>query len=145
VGIAVHSVKVLPNAKPNLHYEAADDYGIARIRVHQQVLREDGSMEESTSEIADFPAAKQPQTSVRAVYTLRLEPLSLVKGDQLKLTLEVIDFRGDDQGKSALSEPVVLQVTDVPGFLASMVESDEQSARRLDAIIQRQLGIGDTQ
>jgi hypothetical protein len=35
-------------------------------------------------------------------------------------------------------------VTDVQGFLAGMVEADEQSARRLDAIIQRQLGIGES-
>jgi hypothetical protein len=33
-------------------------------------------------------------------------------------------------------------VTDERGVLASLMESDEKSARQLDAIIQRQLGIG---
>ncbi len=106
-------------------------------------------MHEDTEEIATYPPAQQPQTNVRGEYILDLSPLQLAKGDRLQITLEATDFRGNltttdiDLGKSARSEPLVLQITDVPGFLAGMVDSDEQSARRLDAIIQRQLGIGD--
>jgi hypothetical protein len=73
-----------------------------------------------------------------------LAPLGLSKGDQLKLTFEAIDYRGSLAGKSALSEPLILHVTDERGVLAAMVEADERSARQLDAIIQRQLGIGES-
>jgi hypothetical protein len=36
-------------------------------------------------------------------------------------------------------------VTDESGILAAISESDERSARRLDEIIKRQLGIGESQ
>jgi hypothetical protein len=65
-----------------------------------------------------------------------------MKGDQLKVTVEAVDYRGSLPGKSAASEPLSLFVTDERGVLAAMVESDQRSARQLDAIIERQLGIG---
>lgn len=141
---AMISRKVLPGAKPKISYGAHDDYGVAAIRLIRQVLRDGGNPDEATDEIETIDPARQPLTNVRGQHTLDLETLKLSKGDQLKITLEVLDYRGQTAGKSALSEPLVLQVTDVQGFLAAMVESDEQSARRLDSIIQRELGIGDS-
>ena len=44
---------------------------------------------------------------------------------------------------TAQSEPIVFQVTDESGILAGLIEADEKSARQLDQIIQRQLGIGE--
>jgi hypothetical protein len=67
----------------------------------------------------------------------------LTKGDEVHVTLEAIDFRGANAGQSARSEPIILRVTDESGVLAGLSEADERSARQLDAIIQRQLGIGD--
>lgn len=110
----------------------------------QEVLRANGDMERSTADVETIPVSQQPQTSYKGRYTADFQQLNLAKGDQLKLTLEAIDYRGKLEGKPATSEPLVLEVTDVQGFLAGMVETDEQSARRLDAIIQRQLGIGET-
>lgn len=140
----VISKKVLPGAKPKISIGATDDYGLAKIRIIQEVIHENGETHHSTVDVEAIPVAQQPQTAYRSRYSADLKSLKLTKGDQLKLTLEAIDYRGDVTGQSAVSEPLVLEVTDVQGFLAGMVETDEQSARRLDAIIQRQLGIGET-
>lgn len=145
IAAGVVAKHVLPNAHPRIRYEARDDFGIAKVRLIRQIMRGDGRMDETTQDIAVIPPAKQPRTTLKnAVYKLDLQSLQLAKGDQIKVTLEAWDYRGQSAGQSSLSEPLVLQVTDVQGILAGMVETDEQSARRLDAIIQRQLGIGET-
>ncbi len=72
-----------------------------------------------------------------------VRPRALVKGDQLKVTFEVTDYRGTSAGQSTVAEPIVLQVTDESGVLAAISESDERSAKQLDVIIKRQLGIGE--
>lgn len=131
---------VLPTAKPLITYGAADDFGIAKLRLHRQVVRQDGATQDDT---VDVPLGVEREKIVQGRSPLDLASLKLAKGDQVKLTLEAIDFRGTLPGKSALSEPLVLQVTDERGVLAAMAETDERSARQLDAIIQRQLGIGE--
>ncbi len=140
----VISKRVLPGAKPNISIGATDDYGLAKIRIVQEVRHEDGKVDQSIAVVETIAANQQPQTTYKGRYTADLKKLKLAKGDTLTLTLEAIDYRGDLEGKPSASEPLVLEVTDVQGFLAGMVETDEQSARRLDAIIQRQLGIGET-
>jgi hypothetical protein len=131
---------VLPSGKPRITYGAADDYGVAELRILRQILREDGAVEEDTVEI---PIGDHAEKLVQGRYPLDLSALKLVKGDQLKITLEARDFRGDLPGKTATSEPLVLHVTDERGVLAAMTESDQRSAKQMDAIIQRQLGIGE--
>lgn len=138
------SKRILPGAKPRISFGATDDYGIAKIRVLQEIVRENGETERTIVDVETVPETQQPQTTFKGRYIADFKKLKLAKGDQLKLTLEAIDYRGTLEGKPASSEPLVLEVTDVQGFLAGMVETDEQSARRLDAIIQRQLGIGET-
>jgi hypothetical protein len=141
VTAAVVTEHVLPTARPSLSYGASDDYGLARLRLHRQIVRADGGTSDDTIEV---PLETRGQKTVRSHFSLELSSLELVKGDQLKLTFEALDFRGDTPGKTALSEPLVLHVTDERGVLAAMVEADERSARQLDAIIERQLGIGDS-
>lgn len=141
---AVLSQKVLPGAKPRISFGATDDYGLAQVRLIQEVIHESGATEQTTVQIPWPRGTTPPQPALRGRYQADFKALKLVKGDQVKLTLEAVDFRGQLPGKTALSEPVLLEITDVQGFLANMAEADEQSARRLDAIIQRQLGIGDT-
>jgi hypothetical protein len=142
VTAAVITPYVLPGARPRISYGAVDDYGIARLVLRRQVTRAAGATEEGVETILDLAAGAEPQAVLRGAYALELSPLSLLKGDQLTITLEAIDFRGTVPGKSSLSEPLLLHVTDERGVLAAMVESDERSARQLDLIIERQLGIG---
>jgi hypothetical protein len=75
-------------------------------------------------------------------FLVDLSALDLEMDDEVKLELEATDFRGNQAGKTSKSEVIVLQVTDERGVLAAMVESDQRSAQQLNAIIERQLGIG---
>jgi hypothetical protein len=137
---------VLPTAAPVIEYRAFDDFGISKLLVHLQSSHgESGEMQEKTLDLLtlDEPILRE-KLPLRKTYKLDLAPLKLTKGDQVKVTLEVVDFRGPAAGQSATSEPLVLQVTDESGILAAISESDERSARQLDAIIKRQLGIGES-
>jgi hypothetical protein len=131
---------VLPTGKPRITYGVADDYGIAQLRFNVQILHADGT---SQDQLIDRPIANGPQKVLQGRYPLDLASLNLVKGDQLKLTLEACDFRGQRPGHWAASESLVLHVTDERGVLAAMSETDQRSARQLESIIQRELGIGD--
>jgi hypothetical protein len=145
VTAAMITQHVLPTGRPTISYGAADDYGIAQLRVRRQVSRHDGRMSEDTLDVPlSGPPEKLPEKLVRGKFPLELSPLKLAKGDQLRVTFEAVDYRGELAGKSALSEPLIVQITDERGVLAAMVEADERSARQLDAIIQRQLGIADS-
>ena len=137
---------VLPSGTPVIDYRANDDFGIGKLLIHIQSSRgESGDMQEKTLELVRL---KEPilrdKLPWKGTYKLDLASLGLAKGDQVKVTLEAVDYRGAAAGQSATSEPLVLQVTDESGILAAISESDERSARQLDAIITRQLGIGDS-
>jgi hypothetical protein len=143
VAAAAVTEKVLPAAQPGIAWGAADDYGLAEIRVLVQTIRQNGEIEQAAKTVQKVAAREQPQSALRGRYVLDLAPLSLSKGDQARVTLEAVDYRGDRPGMTAQSEPIVFQVTDESGILAGLIESDEKSARQLDQIIQRQLGIGE--
>ena len=143
VAAAIVSRRVLPSARPRVAYGATDDYGIALLRVHFHVARINGESEEFVKDIEVVPPERQPQTVLRGTYSLDLSPLKLVKGEELKVVLEAFDYRGELPPKSNVSEPLILHVTDREGILAGLLEIDQRSARQLDAIIQRELGIGD--
>ncbi|MEK6233895.1 MAG: hypothetical protein N2C14_04210, partial [Planctomycetales bacterium] len=141
---------VLPRAKPSVVYGARDDYGLAKLIVHRQIIPQEGDPIEAVVEIplGDEGSSGEGAAAPRLAqgrYALDLGKLKLSKGDQLRITLEAIDFRGPNIGQSAYSDPVILHVTDERGVLAAMTETDERSARQLDAIIRRQLGIGESQ
>jgi hypothetical protein len=144
VAAAAVTERVLPAAQPGIAWGAADDYGLAEIRVLVQTTRQNGEIEQAASVVRKVAAGDQPQTALRGRYVLDLAPHSLSKGDQARVTLEAVDFRGDRPGTTAQSEPIVFQVTDESGILAGLIEADEKSARQLDQIIQRQLGIGES-
>jgi hypothetical protein len=140
VTLALVTRHVLPTGKPTVTYGAADDYGIAELKLNVQIVHETGAIEERSIEV---PAIGSRDKIIQGRLPLELSAMQLVKGDQLKLTLEAEDYRGRQPGKATTSEPLVIQVTDERGVLAAMAESDQRSARQLDSIIERQLGIGD--
>ncbi|HZZ73852.1 MAG TPA: hypothetical protein VFE24_16485 [Pirellulales bacterium] len=83
------------------------------------------------------------QMPLKGEFSLNLAPYHLAKGDQVKVTLEVVDYRGEGvPGESGLSEPLVFHVTDESGIYAVTSESDERGARNIDNINKLQLGIG---
>ena len=140
---AVVTERVLPAARPSIVWGAADDNGLAEIRLIKQVARASGEIDESSDLVRQVSAREQPLATLRGRYVVDLKPLGLAKGDEVRVTLEAIDYRGDRPGSLARSEPIVFTVTDESGILAGLVEADEKSARQLDQIIQRQLGIGE--
>jgi hypothetical protein len=155
----VHRV-VLPAARPVISYRAMDDYGISRLLLHMQVQRgEDSVIAGAADDPSAVPAPEQSppamlrdgsqplladQLPTSGRYELDLTPLNLVKGDRLKLNLEVVDYRGDSAGESYLSEPLILEISDEAGVLAAIAAEDQRSEQRLTDIIKQQLGIGES-
>jgi hypothetical protein len=150
----VHRV-VLPNAKPVIEYRLTDDYGIASAVLQAQPERQPGrpagpprSAGEPASGVLELAIPLEPSPLVgqhlpkRGTFSLDLAQFHLVKGDQLKLTLAVVDFRGDNAGQSSLSEPILLEISDEAGVLAAITEADERSEKRLGDVIKQQLGVG---
>ncbi|MBL8826807.1 MAG: hypothetical protein JNM18_07450 [Planctomycetaceae bacterium] len=139
VTAAIVTQHVLPTGKPRIVYGAVDDFGVAGLRLLYQVSRESGAVVEESHELP----LDGIKPLVQGRYSFDLAPLQLNKGDQVRITLEARDHRGDNPGKVAVSDSLVLTVTDERGVLAAMTETDERTARQMDLIIQRQLGLGE--
>jgi hypothetical protein len=157
----IHKV-VLPAAEPIIHYRATDDYGISKIALVVNVER--GAVKWETGEPPSGPrfanaeshrfevlGGPRPiigdQLPITANYRLSLSPLNLAKGDSLKLALEVTDYRGASErgeltGRTAMSDSLMLEVSDESGVLAAISQGDQRSEQQLTEIIKRQLGIG---
>ncbi len=144
LAISARTRNVVATAKPPIIWSASDDFGLSRVFARIQVARADGEVSETEVEVASKPEHGTPQTSLRGTYPLDLYSLKLVKGDELKVTFAAYDYRGAGEPAISYSEPIQLQLTDRQGILSGLLETDEESARQLDAIIRRELGIGDS-
>ncbi len=149
VGADVVALHWLPGATPQIDFKAGDDIGLSKLAMHLEVTRHNEAKSNDT---------KPNETGVTAVetlkvwkaganvagdsgtYPLKLDRYKLNKGDQVKLILEATDYRGGETGKSTLSEPLVLHITDESGIFAASAELDERSARQLDAIMKLETG-----
>jgi hypothetical protein len=144
---------VMPKAKPTVDFSVSDDYGLSRVAVKVQVVRKVPLSMEEPDEMQDqvdhvtrdmivVDPKEQPKRALSGRYALVLESFQLSPGDELKVTLEAFDYRGDFPPDSSISEPLVLKVTDVQGILLGMRNTDERSAQSLDNIIE--ISSGDT-
>src|SRR4029079_8004047 len=84
IAAAVVTEKVLPAARPVIAWGAADDYGLAAVRLHKQITRHSGEIEQEGDAVQKVTAQDQPQTALRGRFALDLAPLSLSKGDQVR-------------------------------------------------------------
>lgn len=136
---------VLPEARPSVSYNVWDDYGLARLAIFPSVTHDDGSTEEVEEIVLyDLSSDAALRKNRQDRFRLDLAPLELVKGDQLQLVLEAVDFRGGRQpGKATLSETLVFQVTDELGIKAAMSEIDRESARQFETMIELQIDVGE--
>jgi hypothetical protein len=139
--IATRNVRA--GAKQPITYNAMDDFGVDAIRLHVQISRKsDGeTSEDSDEKVLDVRKSGKPLLRIDGNYILNLGEFKLEKGDQVTATLEAFDYRGQAEGRSAQSEPLVMFITDESGVLADLTELDEQAARQFESIIK--LGIGD--
>jgi hypothetical protein len=144
LAISARTRNVVATAKPPIIWSASDDFGLSRVVARIQVAHADGEVSETEVEVATNSDDKARQTSLRGKYPLDLSSLKLVKGDELKVTFAAYDYRGDAEPAISYSEPIQFQLTDRQGILSGLLETDEESARQLDAIIRRELGIGDS-
>jgi hypothetical protein len=142
VAAAVISKKVLPTAKPRISYGAVDDYGIALVRVVVEITTAQGASRRAERRIWKPKPGETVQTTVRGDVALDLSTYGLAKGDQVQITVEADDERSPAPSQTGASEPITLEITDRNGILAGLLETDQQSAKQLDAIILRELGIG---
>lgn len=161
---------VLAEASPQIRFKAMDDYGLAKINVRMVIIRAADAAtqpltpvdsaggaaggvvagEQVVTTIAQpgVAAGGSPGSRIREVadtIKVDLTPLKLVIGDRVEVMLEAIDYRGDPAtapGKAAVSERMVFQVTDRKGVLDAMRELDAQMDKKLDQIIDAQLGGG---
>jgi len=137
---------VRPTAVPPIDYSVSDDYGLSRLALNVQVVRkipmeneEDGmrdDVDHVTWEIREIPSEEQPIRSLAESYPLDLSPMKLNPGDELKVTLEAFDYRGEFAPQSSISEPLVLKVTDAHGVSARVEELDKKSAQSIDRAIE---------
>lgn len=134
---------VLPQARPSVAFEAADDFALRAITAEIAILRADGTSETPPPlEIYSADPAAPPR-ELRDTYRVELSSWELRKGDRLQLTVMAHDFRGTGQpGKSTPAEPIVFRVTDRQGILAAMAQMDRESAEQLEQMIERQLEVG---
>ena len=74
-------------------------------------------------------------------FTYDLVPLKLAPGDQVALTLEVRDFRGNRKSQSAMSTPEMVAITDrQTAERAITVENDARGEQLFGDIISRLTG-----
>ncbi len=133
--------QVLPTAQPKLDYAAGDDFGVARIVASLAITRQDGRVERHEIVVKTVTDAEQPLMIVRGQFAIPLSRYELAKGDEVKVVLDVTDWRGESAGQSASGEPNVFSVTDLNGILAQTGEEDKKTAKQLDEILRRELGV----
>jgi hypothetical protein len=131
--------RVVPTGRPAISYRVSDDFGIEKLNAKLIVRHLDGTEAEH---LVPLPLQENVKTEAAGQYPLDLSAFELTKGDQVVVTVTAEDIRGALAGEIASSEPITLEVTDREGLLSGLLESDEEGAERLDAIIRRELGIG---
>lgn len=139
---AVVTRKVLPAAKPRISYAAVDDFVLARLWMSIEIVSTQGESRREERTVWSKPTSGLGQATVRGEMALDLAPYRLAKGDRVQVTLEAEDERGPAPRQLGSSEPIMFDVTDRNGILSGLLEADQQSAKQLDAIILRELGIG---
>ncbi|MCA9141321.1 MAG: hypothetical protein KDB05_00955 [Planctomycetales bacterium] len=144
--IATQLHAILPSARPTVAIHAEDDFGIGAIALHARraEMRDPGAEEEKSVSIR-IPVEDTGQAwrdrVVHGEQLLDLSPLRLVEHDKLLVWLEVIDYRGEWSGVSAVSEPITLDVVDERGVLDAILRSDADAEQILTDVIERELGL----
>ena len=150
---AVTFSRYMKKGKPTIEYGVADDYGLSRLMMKVEILHDARNLDpeaSSDSEVheIEIPLPKEnnrPVRNVRNTYTLFLKQFDLDLNDQLKITLEAFDDRGDAPPQSKVSEPILFRITDRLGLNSDLDETNKLSERQINAIIQQELGVGASQ
>ena len=79
------------------------------------------------------------------IVPIDLAEFDLNIGDTVLVTLQVTDYRGQQEGITIPSDPIEFTVTGRANFLAAMRDIDSETDDKLDQIIKAQLGVGERQ
>jgi hypothetical protein len=148
---------VLPTAAPRLAWRAADDHGLREVSLLVEPLPAESATGAAAGTTANPAAVIVPLVAatadgwigrdrlpVEGTVAVPVASLGLRPGDQVRLTVRAADYRGAADGRTATSDPILLDITDESGIIKSLSESDERSAGQLEAIIERELKAGGT-
>jgi len=142
IAIATATRLVWPKANPKIQYKALDDYALDRVVATLSVEGPgEGGRETSREKTFDIAGAEEHGRELEGTFSLNIGELGVTKGDRVFIFFTAIDYRGSFAGQSMRSEPMVLEVSDREGVLEALRELDEQIERKLDQIIDAQLGI----
>ena len=149
IAAATKTPFVLPVAQPTNYYGVSDDHAVGRIWLTWEVLRGDAPLAaegggSNIIELFQLEKDEKPEPVLEGEYAFDLGKLPLAKGDTVKIVFHATDYRGKNPGKSTASEPLVFQVTDEQGIMASLLEGDQKSARELELFIKQLLGLGES-
>jgi hypothetical protein len=126
------------DAQPDLHYQADDDVGVQKVSLHLQKIGEENRV---TVPISGKVLLAE-QLPSKGVVALDLRKFSLSPNDEVKIILEVTDYRGDRPGRSTLSQPIFVSVTNEAGILRVLRDEDRKALESIDKLIEEQLKTG---
>jgi len=89
--------------------------------------------------------SKSHAKQIDSTVPIELADYDLKIGDTVLVTLQVTDYRGQQEGITVPSDPIEFTVTSRANFLAAMRDIDSETDEKLDQIIKAQLGVGDRQ
>lgn len=146
---------VLPTATPRVAWRAADDHGLREVSLVVEPLPAESPTDAAagsdpaavTMSLATASAdgwIARERLPVEGTVAVPLSSLGLKPGDQVRLTVRAADYRGAAEGRTATSDPILLDITDESGIITSLSETDERSAGQIEAIIERELKAGGT-
>lgn len=135
---------VLSGAAPRIKFRAIDDFGIDEITADITITRVGMDTSDDTiTQVIDTPESHAKQ--IDSTVAVELEDFGLEIGDVVLITLQVTDYRGQQEGITIPSDPIEFVVTSRANFLAAMRDIDSETDDKLDQIIKAQLGVGDRQ
>jgi len=83
------------------------------------------------------------QLPYQQTYAVDLAGRGLTIGDQVDISLTVIDYRGESPGESYETDPITLYITDKQGVMAGLAELYETFEKRSNELLELELGIGE--
>ncbi|MBI2478088.1 MAG: hypothetical protein HYV60_05410, partial [Planctomycetia bacterium] len=113
---------IMPNARPTVTVTAEDDFGIGAITLHaRRAENRDPAADEEKAVSIRIPLEDTDQPLgarvVQAEQLLDPSPLRLAERDKVLVWIEVVDYRGEWPGVSAVSDSIELEVMDERGVL----------------------------
>ena len=143
---SIHDV-VLPAARPRVLWAAADDRALQEVELAIELQRSGQVVRSERRTLEGEGGTEDSQNRRRGSLSLDLEALDPRLGDRIVLTLSAQDAGGErtEAGRrshrTTSSEPWTFRVVDPREYLGALLETDAESVRQLEAIIERQLQV----